>query len=166
MTIPKLGQKNCIRIRVARSAADMGEAAALFLEYATGLPVDLGFQGFGAELAELPGKYAPPEGELLLAGDDGGASLGCVALRALEDAGICEMKRLYVRPAGRGLGIGQALVAAVIAAAEARGYAEMRLDSMPMMTKAIALYRRFGFVEIPAYCYNPVPGTVCLAKRL
>jgi ribosomal protein S18 acetylase RimI-like enzyme len=76
------------------------------------------------------------------------------------------MKRLYVRPAGRGLGVGQALVAAVIAAAEARGYAEMRLDSMPTMTKAIELYRRFGFVEIPAYCYNPVPGTIYLAKRL
>jgi ribosomal protein S18 acetylase RimI-like enzyme len=138
---------------------------ALFRDYARSLSVDLGFQDFDAELAALPGKYAPPAGELLLALDATGAALGCVALRAL-DAAIAEMKRLYVRPSGRGRGVGGALVAAVIAAAEARGYREMRLDSLPTMLEAIALYRRFGFVEIPAYCFNPVPGTVYLAKQL
>jgi len=155
-----------LRVQPARSAADIEEALALIRDYAASLPVDLAFQGFDAELAELPGKYAPPQGELLLArgGDD--AALGCVALRPLESSGICEMKRLYVRPGARGLGAGRALLAAIIAAAEQRGYAEMRLDSLPTMSEAMALYRRFGFVEIPAYCYNPVPGTIYLAKRL
>ena len=154
------------RLHPARSAADLAEAAALFREYAASLAVDLGFQGFDAELAALPGKYAPPEGELLLAVGGGPAALGCVALRPLEGDGLCEMKRLYVRPAGRGRGVGRALVAAILAAAEARGYAEMRLDSLQSMTEATALYRRFGFVEIPAYSFNPVPGTHNLAKTL
>ncbi len=161
-----LGQDSGIRVSVVRSPADTREVAALFRDYAASLPVDLGFQGFDAELVDLPGKYAPPEGELLLARSGDGAALGCVALRSLESAGVCEMKRLYVRPEARGLGVGRALVAAIIAAAEQRGYAEMRLDSLPTMTEATALYRRCGFVEIPAYCYNPVPGTVYLAKRL
>jgi len=155
-----------LRLEPALSAADIAEAAALFRDYAAGLSVDLAFQGFDAELAELPGKYAPPGGELLLARNATGAALGCVAHRPLESRGVCEMKRLYVRPEARGLGVGRALVAAIIVAAEQRGYAEMRLDSLPTMTEAIALYRCFGFVEIPAYCYNPVPGTIYLAKRL
>ena len=153
----------------ARSAADIAQAAALFRDYADALDVDLCFQGFDEELATLPGKYAPPAGELLLTlGPDGPdrAALGCVALRPLDEPGVCEMKRLYVRDAARGLGVGRALVAAIIAAAEARGYAEMRLDSLPSMTAALALYRRFGFAEIPAYCFNPVPGTLYLARRL
>lgn len=150
----------------ARDAGDIAAAAVLFREYADGLGIDLSFQGFAAELAALPGNYAPPAGELLLASADGGAALGCVALRRLEAPGICEMKRLYVRPEGRGLGIGRALVAAIIDAAEARGYREMRLDSLPTMREAMALYRRFGFVEIAAYRFNPVPGTVYLSKRL
>lgn len=155
-----------LRLLPVRTPADIREAAALFREYAASLPVDLGFQGFDAELAGLPGRFAPPEGELLLALGDETAVLGCVALRPLEIPAVCEMKRLYVRPRARGLGAGRALVAAIIAAAEQRGYAEMRLDSLPTMTEAMALYRRFGFVEIPAYCYNPMPGTTYLAKRL
>jgi ribosomal protein S18 acetylase RimI-like enzyme len=150
----------------ARSTADIAQAAALFRDYADALDVDLCFQGFDEELATLPGKYAPPAGELLLTLGPDRAALGCVALRPLDEPGMCEMKRLYVRDAARGLGVGRALVAAIIAAAEARGYAEMRLDSLPSMTAALALYRRFGFAEIPAYCFNPVPGTLYLARRL
>jgi len=154
------------RLHAARSAADIAQAAALFRAYADALNVDLCFQGFDAELATLPGKYAPPEGELLLARDADGATLGCVAVRSLETPGICEMKRLFVVDAARGLGVGAALVAAIIAAAEARGYAEMRLDTLPSMTAARALYRRFGFAEIAPYCFNPVRGTLYLARRL
>lgn len=154
------------RIHPARSAADFAQAKALFRDYADALDVDLCFQGFDEELATLPGKYAPPAGELLLARGHDGAALGCVALRPLDEPGICEMKRLYVRDAARGQGLGQALIAAIIAAAEARGYSEMRLDSLPSMTAAVALYRRFGFAEIPAYCFNPVASTLYLARRL
>lgn len=153
------------QIRAARDAGDVAAAAKLFRAYADGLGVDLSFQGFAAELASLPGVYAPPAGALLLA-QSGGVALGCVALRPLEAAGVCEMKRLYVRPEGRGRGIGHALVAAILEAAETRGYREMRLDSLPTMGDAMAIYRRFGFSEIAAYCFNPVPGTVYLAKRL
>jgi ribosomal protein S18 acetylase RimI-like enzyme len=150
----------------ARSAADIARAAALFRAYADALDVDLRFQGFDEELATLPGKYAPPEGELLLALAPDDSALGCVALRPLDGRGLCEMKRLYVEDRARGLGVGRALVAAIIAAAEARGYAELRLDSLPSMHAALALYRRFGFSPIEAYCFNPVPGTVYLARRL
>jgi len=154
------------RLHPARSAADIAQAASLFRAYADALDVDLCFQGFDEELATLPGKYAPPAGELLLAQDRAGAALGCVALRPLDAPGMCEMKRLYVRDAARGGGLGQALVAAIIAAAERRGYAEMRLDTLPAMSAARTLYRRFGFAAIPAYCFNPVPGTLYLARRL
>ena len=155
-----------VSLHPARSAADIAEAAALFRDYAAALDVDLCFQGFDEELATLPGKYAPPKGELLLALAPDGIALGCVALRPLDAPGLCEMKRLYVEDAARGLGVGRALVAAIIAAAEARGYAEMRLDSLPSMHAALALYRRFGFTAIDAYCFNPVPGTLYLARRL
>jgi len=155
-----------VKLHPARTAAEIAAAAALFREYAAALDVDLCFQDFDAELAGLPGQYAPRRGELLLALAPSGEAIGCVALRPLEGDGLCEMKRLYVRPAGRRLGAGRALVAAIIAAAETRGYREMRLDSLPSMQAAIALYRRFGFVEIPAYCYNPVAGTIYLARRL
>ncbi len=153
-------------LRPVRSAADLGLAGALLREYAESLGIDLGFQDFAAELATLPGKYAPPAGEMLLACAADGAALGCVALRPFEGAEICEMKRLYVRPEGRRLGLGHALVSAVIAAAEARGYREMRLDTLPSMSAARDLYRRFGFREIPAYYHNPVPGTAYLSLPL
>jgi ribosomal protein S18 acetylase RimI-like enzyme len=126
----------------------------------------LSFQGFEAELASLPGKYAPPTGELMLACSPAGDALGCVAVRPLDGPAVCEMKRLYVRPAARGLGIGAALVGAIITSAEELGYAEMRLDTLPAMAEAFALYQRFGFLQIPAYYHNPVPGTVYLGKRL
>ena len=114
----------------------------------------------------MPGQYGPPSGELLLARDLGGVALGCVGLRPLPIQGICEMKRLYVCPAGRGKGVGQALIAAVIGVAERIGFQEMRLDSLPSMVAAIGLYRKAGFDAISAYYETPVAGTVFLARRL
>ncbi len=154
------------RIAEARAPAEIDAAATLFREYADGLGVDLGFQGFPAELAGLPGLYSPPEGELLLAWSDDGRPLGCVGVRPLDGRRACEMKRLYVRPAGRRLGIGEALVAAIVAAAEELGYDEMRLDTIPSMAAAIALYGTFGFVQIPAYYASPIPGTLYFSRRL
>ncbi len=128
----------------------------LFTEYADSLGFDLGFQDFARELATLPGGYAAPDGRLFLA-VRGGQTVGCVALRRLAD-GVSELKRLYVRPAFRGLGIGRALVEAVIDAARQAGYARMRLDTVPSMERARALYGLLGFAEIEPYCYNPIPG--------
>ena len=154
------------RIRPARTSADIATAAALFEEYAAGLGIDLGYQGFPAELAGLPGAYAPPAGELLLAWGDGDETLGCVALRPLEGRRVCEMKRLYVRPAGRRLGLGQALVAEIIAKATALGYAEMKLDTLPSMGAAAALYRKFGFAAIAPYYVSPITGTLYFSRAL
>jgi GNAT superfamily N-acetyltransferase len=154
------------RLAKVRHLQDIAEAAVLFREYADWLGIDLSFQGFEAELASLPGKYAPPSGELMLAWSTTGETLGCVAMRPLEGTMVCEMKRLYVRPAARGLGIGVALVEAIIGCAQELGYAEMKLDTLAGMQEAFALYKRFGFREIPAYYRNPVPGTVYLGKRL
>jgi ribosomal protein S18 acetylase RimI-like enzyme len=158
-----MSQFNLIK---ARCADEIAVAAILFREYADWLGVDLSFQGFEAELESLPGKYAPPTGELMLACASGRGALGCVAVRPLAGVMVCEMKRLYVRPAARGLGIGGALVAAIIRSAEELGYAEMKLDTLPTMPEALALYKRFGFAEIGAYYHNPVPGTVYLGKQL
>jgi GNAT superfamily N-acetyltransferase len=154
------------RLAKVRAPEEIAVAAVLFREYVDWLGIDLSFQGFEAEVASLPGKFAPPLGELMLACAPDGAALGCVAMRPLEGATICEMKRLYVRPAARGHGIGAALVAAIIGCAQELGYAEMKLDTLAGMAEAFALYKRFGFIEIPAYYHNPVPGTVYLGKRL
>jgi ribosomal protein S18 acetylase RimI-like enzyme len=154
------------RLAKVRSAQDIATTAALFREYADWLGIDLSFQDFEAELASLPGKYAPPSGELMLAYAPGGDALGCVAVRPLGANAACEMKRLYVRPAARGLGIGRALAAAIIESAQALGYAEMKLDTLASMPEAFALYERFGFTRIPAYYHNPMPGTVYLGKTL
>ncbi len=148
------------RLARARHAEEMASAAVLFREYADWLAIDLSFQGFDAELRDLPGKYAPPTGELLLAYSAGGEALGCVAVRALGDTAVCEMKRLYVRPTARGLGIGRTLVDAIIRSAEELGYLEMRLDTLPTMAEAYGLY------EIPAYYHNPVLGTRYLGRSL
>ena len=141
----------------ARSAADMEQARELFREYAAWVEIDLCFQNFEKELAELPGDYVPPDGRLFLASHDGELA-GCIAMRKIGD-GICEMKRLFVRDAFRGQGLGRNLVECVIRAAREIGYERMRLDTLPpKMNDAIKLYRSFGFTEIQPYYDNPVPG--------
>jgi GNAT superfamily N-acetyltransferase len=147
-----------LTVSAARLPDDLEAVRALFAEYAEWTGVDLSFQDFGRELASLPGDYVPPRGALLLARLDG-AKVGCVAMRPLA-AGVCEMKRLYLRDAARGHGAGRALVAAIVETARAAGYQRMRLDTLPMMTAAIALYRACGFREIEPYRFNPVPGTL------
>jgi putative acetyltransferase len=144
----------------ARASRDIATARRLFEEYAAGLGFDLCFQGFAEELATLPGGYAPPEGRLLLA-RQGNRIAGCVALRRLEP-GICEMKRLFVRPEFRGIGAGRLLVEEIIREARIAGYQRMRLDTLPIMAGALALYRRRGFRAISPYRSNPVPGALFL----
>ena len=137
----------------------------LLREYADSLGFDLGFQGFDDELAGLPGRYAEPGGRMLLASHLG-VVVGCVGMRSLEP-GICEMKRLYVRPAARGLGAGRALAEAVIGTARGEGYERMRLDTIGVqMAAAVALYLQLGFVDIPPYTDNPIPGARYLELRL
>ncbi len=145
-----------ITIREAHYAPHLAEIRALFEEYETELDFDLCFQNFQAELDGLPGAYAPPQGCLLLAESEGRAA-GCVALRNLEE-GICEMKRLYVRPAFRGRKIGRLLAEALIGQARGMGYAAMRLDTVPKMKRARALYAKLGFREIAPYYTNPIEG--------
>jgi GNAT superfamily N-acetyltransferase len=153
------------RIASALGAADVAAVADLFRGYAASLPVDLDYQDFAAELAGLPGKYAPPRGALLLARANDGLPLGCVALRELDDE-CCEMKRLYLVPSARGLGLGRALTVAVIEEAKRLGYRELWLDTLPTMRAAQDLYAQLGFEPIAAY-YQPTPaGTVFMALRL
>jgi ribosomal protein S18 acetylase RimI-like enzyme len=153
------------QIAPAVSAADLDVAAQLFRAYAAALGVDLGYQDFEAELATLPGKYAPPSGSLLIARDRQGAPLGCVALRPMASDGCCEMKRLYVSPAARGLGLGRALFQAILAEADRIGYREIRLDTLPTMTEAIALYRKAGFESIDPY-YDTAPAGTIFMRRI
>lgn len=153
-------------IERVRTADDLAAATALFREYEASLDTDLCFQGFEAELAGLPGDYAPPTGELFIARDGAGAPIGCVALRPVEPKGTCEMKRLYVAPAGRGSGLGKALMEEVIREARNIGYREMRLDTLPSMTVAQAMYRAAGFRPIEPYYETPVGGTVFLGLEL
>ena len=145
-----------LRIVEIQGKEYLPEIGYLFEEYADSLEINLDFQGFGEELAGLPGEYDPPDGCLLLALWQGQVA-GCVALRQFSP-GICEMKRLYTKSQFRGLGIGRALCDAVIARARRIGYERMRLDTLPSMEKARGLYASLGFREIEPYRYNPIEG--------
>lgn len=153
-----------IEIRPADPGRDLGTVRELFRAYAEGLGIDLGFQDFEAELAALPGKYAPPRGSLLLAWR-GRSALGCVALRPI-DASRCEMKRLYVRPTTRGTGLGRILAVRICEEARAAGYAQICLDTLTTMTAARAVYEALGFRPIEPYVYNPLPGAMFLGLDL
>ncbi len=153
-----------MKIVAAQSDEQVAAVRQLFVEYARSLQIDLCFQGFEEELAELPGRYAPPSGRLLLAleGED---VAGCVALRRIDD-GICEMKRLYVRPAFRGQGTGRLLVNTVLEAARECGYRLMRLDTLASMKEAIALYESRGFVRTKPYYDHPSADAVFMELNL
>jgi ribosomal protein S18 acetylase RimI-like enzyme len=153
-----------VKLSRAETPDEIEEARGLFEEYADATGVDLCFQNFAEELAALPGDYAPPSGRLILARAEGAAA-GCVALRK-TDATTREMKRLYVRPAFRGTGLGRTLAETVIAEARAVGYGRMRLDTLPTMQGAIALYRSLGFREIEPYRFNPVRGSLYMELNL
>jgi putative acetyltransferase len=153
-----------VSITQAKADSDIAVVKELFVEYAASIGIDLEYQGFSAELAGLPGKYAPPSGDLLIARVDG-EPRGCVALRTL-DRNTLEMKRLYVRPATRGMGVGKRLVEAAISFARHHGYTELRLDTLATMASAQALYRSLGFVEIPPYGDVHLPDTRFYALSL
>ncbi|GAD96051.1 conserved hypothetical protein [Paecilomyces variotii No. 5] len=165
-------QSSNVTITAVRTSADLEATKALFTAYVDWLDLDLSFQDFETEMASMPGKYAPPTGELLLARDSQTQTpLGCIALRPLPGAGaqgsndICEMKRLYVSPLGRGHGLGKKLIQAIIEAAKTLGYKEIRLDTLPKMEAARRLYPSFGFREIEPYYDTPLEGTFFLGLR-
>lgn len=148
----------------AVTGEDIARAKSLFLEYASSLGFDLCFQDFEQELAGLPGDYAAPSGALLLA-LEGQDVVGCAALRRIDDE-TCEMKRLYVRPLGRGKGTGRALAERIVAQARRIRYTRMRLDAIRNMTAAVGLYASMGFKEIAPYRHNPIPEAVYMELPL
>ncbi|MEY4749445.1 MAG: hypothetical protein RIQ60_1659 [Pseudomonadota bacterium] len=153
---------------VPRDAASMEATRAIFREYAASLTIDLCFQGFDDELADLPGPYAEPTGVLLLALVDGEVA-GCGALRPLPDVdypNACEMKRLYVRRAFRRFGLGRLIAQALMDRARAAGYSSMLLDTLDEMESARELYASLGFFEVPPYYFNPIPGAHYLCVNL
>jgi len=176
-------EKSTFTITRVRSQDDLTATCNLFMTYAESLGIDLTFQTFSTEMAEMPGKYALPWGELLLARSElnGGVAMGCVGLRPLflsspsrqdnnndngEEWNVCEMKRLYVAPSGRGLGLGTTLLNICLEIAVELGYHEIRLDTLSTMTSAIRLYEGAGFERIPRYYDTPLQDTVFLGKKL
>lgn len=163
-------------ISPAESQGDLNAVIQLFEAYALALGIDLSFQDFAAEVANLPGKYALPTGCLLLARDTEGRGVGCVGLRPLPmtedgsgaDAGVscCEMKRLYVDPSQRGSGMGRILAEKVIVEARRMGYQRMRLDTLPSMQSARTLYKALGFKDIEPYYRTPIQGTIFMELEL
>ena len=153
-----------LKLETVTDGDNLVQVHNLFVEYQKYLGIVLCFQNFDQELANLPGDYASPEGRLLLAWEDSRVA-GCVALRKITPE-VCEMKRLFVRPEFRGKGIGRKLAVAVIEEAIKIGYKNMRLDTLPVMKEAIALYKRLGFKETEAYCYNPVQGALYMELDL
>jgi GNAT superfamily N-acetyltransferase len=153
-----------LKIFRVETKEDIKIVRALFEEYADSLGIDLGFQNFEEELANLPGCYAWPEGCILLARYNEEIA-GCVALRKLSD-GICEGKRLYVKPQFRGLEIGRKLAEAIIQEARKIGYTRMRGDTLASMKAAQALYASLGFKQIEPYCYNPIEGAIFIELEL
>jgi ribosomal protein S18 acetylase RimI-like enzyme len=149
-----------VQLRPPVNDVDWMATRSIFQEYASSLQIDLCFQGFDEELATLPGEYAEPRGALLLAWVDG-ALAGCCALRPLDTSdysNAAEMKRLYVRPAFRGLGLGRQLTEGILDAARQAGYGCVLLDTLDDMESARALYEDLGFEDIPPYYHNPIPG--------
>ena len=154
-------------ITQAHSAEDLSSIRTLFQAYAVGLGLDISFQNFDHELANLPGKYAPPSGILLLAKSTStGEAIGCVGLRPLQPEGTCEMKRLFVSPEGRGTGVGKALAEAIVVEARRLGYGRMVLDTLGSMTTPLKLYRGLGFRDIEPYYHNPLEDVVFLELAL
>ena len=161
-----MNEQPSFRIAPVRTATDLASTLRLFKDYASSLEIDLSYQGFEAEMEAMPGKYAPPAGELLLARDSNNTAVGCVGLRPIEPHGCCEMKRLYVSLEVRGFGLGERLVDAVVKEAERIGYREMRLDTLPSMAGAIALYLKLGFEPVEPYYDTPVTGTIFMRRSL
>ncbi len=159
-----MGTDAAVALRAAAGVADIAAVRELFLEYAASLDFSLCFQGFDAELESLPGAYASPAGILLLAVAEGQAA-GCIGVRPL-DAACCEMKRLYVRPAYRGTGLGRRVAEAAIAFARAAGYRRMMLDTLPGMKAAIRLYGDLGFLACDPYYDNTPLGSTCMSLEL
>jgi putative acetyltransferase len=156
--------KHEVRIDAVAEGPLLDEVRTLFREYADSLPVDLSFQDFARELAGLPGEYAPPAGVLLLA-HVGAAVAGCLAVHAWRER-ACEMKRLFVRDAFHGHGLGRTLAERAIGWARAAGYERMLLDTLPSMTAAQRLYEQLGFRDVPPYRFNPIAGSRFLELRL
>ena len=157
-----------IQIQVLEGTDQIDQVRALFKEYASSLDIDLCFQNFETELANLPGDYAPPRGALFIARSMQ-KIVGCCALRPLDNAdypNACEMKRLYVRPALRGCGLGRRLAEAVLQAAQQAGYTYVLLDTLSEMETARAMYQDLGFVEVAPYYYNPIEGAHYLMARI
>ena len=153
-------------ISLASAPTDVEAVRDLFRQYASALPVDLGYQDFQDELANLPGKYGPPRGVLMIARTDGGGALGCVGVRPLDAQGVCEMKRLFILPESRGGGLGRRLAEAAIRRAASLGYQEMWLDTLATMASAIALYEELGFRRRAPYYEPTPPGTIFMERRL